>query len=235
MEHYYFFTCRYDFGNEYSVVDRKIIEEYQRDQQKIAEEIQSNPTMQHMRSVGQRVYESLVKASKTLPMYQWLIALPQMISRICHVNDGICGKLTRHITFKVMVVFPQQTLWSIAAAANSNNRKRRSKAAEIMDKVRQRLQQGASDEEQKKIKGGHYSVHKQSYAAFVSLSDLFIKLCMHNPGKNCKGPLHISKDFPQLRTALTNNKGLVRNILHEYHCCHHRFSRLTHLIFPYSL
>lgn len=45
--------------------------------------------------------------AKALPSYAWLTALPQLISRICHVNPEI-NTVTNHIITHVAEAYPQQ-------------------------------------------------------------------------------------------------------------------------------
>ena len=45
--------------------------------------------------------------AKALPSYAWLTALPQLISRICHVNPEV-NTVTNHIITHVAEAYPQQ-------------------------------------------------------------------------------------------------------------------------------
>ncbi len=70
----------------------------------------------------------------TLPPYQWLTALPQIVSRFCHPNIAVFEFL-KLIIVKVFNDYPQQTLWTVAGVANSKVRKRADRAKEILNSV----------------------------------------------------------------------------------------------------
>lgn len=44
---------------------------------------------------------------KALPMYVWLIVLPQLTSRICHPNK-LTQDLTHHLLTHITAAYPQQ-------------------------------------------------------------------------------------------------------------------------------
>ena len=54
-----------------------------------------------------QVTEIMRDALGTLPLYVWLVALPQLTSRICHPHAGT-QKLTQHILTRVTQAFPHQ-------------------------------------------------------------------------------------------------------------------------------
>lgn len=66
------------------------------------------------------------KLISNLPAFQFLTALPQLTSRICHPNSGVFS-LLELIIGKVLKQYPQQTLWTLMAVAESTHafRKRR--------------------------------------------------------------------------------------------------------------
>ncbi len=46
-------------------------------------------------------------AAKALPLYVWLVALPQLASRVCHAHTET-QKMTQHILTRVTGDFPHQ-------------------------------------------------------------------------------------------------------------------------------
>ena len=75
------FAPRYDFGNEYTRIDRRInqeireqVERSTRDtaarNQQVQQQLDSNRTLMTMRRTGGLVYGSMTEASKRLPYYQ---------------------------------------------------------------------------------------------------------------------------------------------------------------------
>lgn len=71
------------------------------------------------RHVSTSVANIMATLAKTLPSYAWLTALPQLISRICHVNPEV-NTVTNHIITHVAEAYPQQvsaTFWDVYTAA----------------------------------------------------------------------------------------------------------------------
>ena len=62
-----------------------------------------------------QVSDTMRDALKTLPLYVWLVALPQLTSRICHQHEGT-RKLTQHILTRVTQAFPHQARGAHPAA-----------------------------------------------------------------------------------------------------------------------
>lgn len=54
----------------------------------------------------QTVMQRLVK---DLPLYVWLVALPQLTSRICHPHQAT-QDMTQHILTRLTASYPQQVL-----------------------------------------------------------------------------------------------------------------------------
>jgi hypothetical protein len=62
------------------------------------------------RSARSEVINVMQGFSKTLPLYVWLVALPQLISRICHPHLET-QRITQHILTRVTSAYPQQVCW----------------------------------------------------------------------------------------------------------------------------
>ena len=94
---------------------------------------QSNPSPKGLHQARGRVFHSHTAALQErtartetqnearallqkLPVYKWLVALPQLTSRICHPNTDV-KTLTHEILKKVAATFPQQAcplvLWPV--------------------------------------------------------------------------------------------------------------------------
>lgn len=59
------------------------------------------------RSARSEVVNVMQGCSKTLPLYVWLVALPQLTSRICHPHVET-QRITQHILTRVTATYPQQ-------------------------------------------------------------------------------------------------------------------------------
>lgn len=55
-----------------------------------------------------------------LPAFQFIIALPQLISRICHPSNEVF-ELVEVMLDKLLCAYPQQTLWMMVALTKSTN------------------------------------------------------------------------------------------------------------------
>ena len=67
------------------------------------------------RSARSEVINVMQGFSKTLPLYVWLVALPQLISRICHPHLET-QRITQHILTRVTSAYPQQVTHFLASA-----------------------------------------------------------------------------------------------------------------------
>ena len=54
-----------------------------------------------------------------LAPYQFLTAFPQLTSRICHAHADVFSQL-RDLIAKLIVSFPQQTMWMMMAVSKVN-------------------------------------------------------------------------------------------------------------------
>ncbi|EDV26576.1 uncharacterized protein TRIADDRAFT_54713 [Trichoplax adhaerens] len=70
-----------------------------------------------------------------LPPYKFFTAFSQLISRICHPNASIFDILEKIIA-KLMVEYPQQSIWLMAAVSKSSYSVRRSRCHEIFAKAK---------------------------------------------------------------------------------------------------
>ena len=48
----------------------------------------------------------------SVPVSSWVVALSQLVSRICHKNEDIVIML-QEILADLLFVFPKQTMWSV--------------------------------------------------------------------------------------------------------------------------
>ncbi len=60
-----------------------------------------------VKAIAKEVYGTMVGLAKALPMYVWLIALPQLCSRLTHPHPDT-ATLTRNIITRVFMAYPQQ-------------------------------------------------------------------------------------------------------------------------------
>lgn len=123
---------------------------------------------------------------KDLPKYQWLTALPQLVSRICHQNEETV-RLVKLIITSVLQEYPQQALWIMAAVSKSTVPARREAAAEIIQGARKGFSLGSDG--------------NNLFVQFASLVDHLIKLCFH-PGQPKARAINISTEFSALKRMM---------------------------------
>ncbi|KAF9601547.1 hypothetical protein IFM89_020375 [Coptis chinensis] len=123
---------------------------------------------------------------KDLPKYQWLTALPQLVSRICHQNEETV-RLVKLIITSVLQEFPQQALWIMAAVSKSTIPARREAASEIIQAARKRF--------------AHGSEGSNLFVQFPCLIEHLIKLCFH-PGQPKARTINIATEFSALKRIM---------------------------------
>ncbi|KAL5856184.1 hypothetical protein ACOSQ3_006018 [Xanthoceras sorbifolium] len=139
-----------------------------------------------LKSINGKVTSIMRGCLKDLPTYQWLTVLPQLVSRICHQNEEIV-RLVKHIITSVLMQYPQQGLWIMAAVSKSTVPSRREAAAEIIQAARKGFGQGNSG--------------NNLFGQFASLIDHLIKLCFH-PGQPKSRTINISTEFSALKRMM---------------------------------
>jgi len=79
----------------------------------------SDPLRQGMRSALDKLNRQIAVISGNLAPYQFLIALPQLVSRICHAHGEVFAQL-RSIVAGLLCEFPQQCVWTMMAVSKSS-------------------------------------------------------------------------------------------------------------------
>ncbi|GFR46172.1 hypothetical protein Agub_g7700, partial [Astrephomene gubernaculifera] len=117
---------------------------------------------------------------------KWLLALPQLISRIAHTHAEV-GEVIRLALGRLAEAFPQQVLWSAAAVCRSAVPRRRELANEVFRAVAA----------QAKRAGNHSLL--TLLEQFSSLADQLIKLChWQPPPKRHISVVSAHREFEQL-------------------------------------
>uniref|UniRef100_T1IWR0 Serine/threonine-protein kinase ATR n=1 Tax=Strigamia maritima TaxID=126957 RepID=T1IWR0_STRMM len=79
----------------------------------------------------QSINRLMIDNFHTLPTYKFLTALPQLVSRICHSHEIVIPVLQKIIA-KVLVAYPQQSMWQIIGVQKSKYGKRATRCQEII-------------------------------------------------------------------------------------------------------
>ena len=67
-----------------------------------------------------------------IPAYKFLTAFPQLISRICHPHPDVASML-RRIIAKILIAYPQQSMWMMVSVMKSSYSVRAKRCKEIID------------------------------------------------------------------------------------------------------
>ncbi|KAJ7539120.1 hypothetical protein O6H91_11G077400 [Diphasiastrum complanatum] len=138
-----------------------------------------------VKTIHARVMSIMRGCLKDLPTYQWLTALPQLVSRICHQNEEVV-RLVKHIITTVLQAYPQQALWTMAAVSKSTVPARREAAAEILQQARN---------------AAHQERDRVLFNQFTGLCEQMIKLCFY-AGQPKAQMLSISAEFSSLKRMM---------------------------------
>ncbi|KAJ6365384.1 hypothetical protein OIU76_030204 [Salix suchowensis] len=141
---------------------------------------------QELKKVHDKVMSIMRGCLKDLPTYQWLTVLPQLVSRICHQNEDTV-KLVKRIITSVILQYPQQGLWIMAAVSKSAVPSRREAAAAIIQEAKKGFNQGNNG--------------SNLFVQFASLIDHLIRLCFH-PGQSKARTINISTEFSALKRMM---------------------------------
>ena len=135
---------------------------------------------QEVNSALTRVKNIMLQQAENVLAFQWLTALPQIISRLCHSNPTIC-EFINTVLVKVFLSYPNQSLWMMAAVHRSIEQKRADRAARIMNMVLAKADQSTKD------------LINEGLDLFAEL----INVCKYPPPKN-RTNVKISAKFPKL-------------------------------------
>ena len=97
----------------------------------------SEALRQGMRSALDKLNRQMASISEKLAPYQFLIALPQLVSRICHAHGEVFAQL-RSILAALLCEFPQQCVWMMMAVSKSSYAVRVQRCQEIFSLGRSR-------------------------------------------------------------------------------------------------
>ncbi|KAJ3016848.1 serine/threonine-protein kinase M1, partial [Thoreauomyces humboldtii] len=75
------------------------------------------------------------KLVEKVPAYQFLTAIPQIVSRIGHPNPNV-HQILEAILVNVLCVYPQQTLWQLVAVARASSKLRSQRVANVFAKAK---------------------------------------------------------------------------------------------------
>lgn len=142
----------------------------------------SEALRQGMRSALDKLNKQMAVISEKLAPYQFLIALPQLVSRICHAHADVFAQL-RSILAALLCEFPQQCVWTMMSVSKSSYTVRVRRCQEIFALGRTRKQELV-----------------QFLADMTRLVDRLLELCNRTvEGGNAATTLSIAQHFKPLQ------------------------------------
>lgn len=109
-----------------------------------------------------RVLDVMKEIVRNLPTYQWLVVMPQLVSRICHPHSATATTV-KYLLKRLLITYPQRTLWALTAATRSKTQARSLAGTEILNLA-------------KGDKGASEST-KTLISSFSRLSEQLVMLC----------------------------------------------------------
>ncbi|EMD40504.1 hypothetical protein CERSUDRAFT_44292 [Gelatoporia subvermispora B] len=142
-------------------------------------DIGENPTLAST-DMYRRINQEVARALKSVPVYKWYIAFPQIVSRVGHTNNEVYDLLSQLVSM-VISEYPRQALWLFVSVVKSTKAQRSQRGKLILDKLRA------------------HNVNEVSTLIGYSLrmTEELLGLCDH-PIRDEKKMLAMSKDFPGL-------------------------------------
>ncbi|KAJ3270791.1 serine/threonine-protein kinase M1 [Terramyces sp. JEL0728] len=176
-------TLWLEMGSSILQLSKNADEEQKQDVEKCAQKVNST----HM---------LIRKLTEKLPTFQFLIAMPQLISRLSHPNPDVQDVIDSIIS-SVLYVYPQQTLWHLMAVGKSTVHERVKRVSTILNKIK-------SDPAARHVQPPLISIVQQ----FESTIDQLIQLC-NFPIPDGKSKLSMSKDFRKLQKIVSLGPGIM--------------------------
>ncbi|KAL6309800.1 hypothetical protein BKA93DRAFT_723405 [Sparassis latifolia] len=135
--------------------------------------------------IFQRINMEVSRAIKSVPVYKWFTAFPQIVSRVGHGNDAVYGVLSKLISM-VIQEYPKQALWLFTSVVKSTKPQRADRGKLILDKLRVSVSFTLTETNVPKLIND--SLH---------MTEELLSLCDY-PVREDKKTLSMTKDFPSL-------------------------------------
>ncbi|CAK8574214.1 unnamed protein product [Lathyrus sativus] len=148
--------------------------------------LRSGSSQKDLEDVHKKALSVMRGCLRDLPPYHWLTVLPQLVSRICHQNADVV-RIVKDIITSVLIEYPQQGLWIMAAVSKSTVPSRREAAAVIIQAARNGFNSGSNA--------------NSLFVQFASLIDHLIKLCFH-AGQSRAKTINLSTEFSALKRMM---------------------------------
>ena len=96
---------------------------------------QSGPSVKTRIDRFYELHKLIKKLAERLPAWQFAVAIPQLVSRICHKNPKV-HQVIECIIQGVLGLYPQQTLWNLMSVSKSTVKARADRIASVFSKLK---------------------------------------------------------------------------------------------------
>ncbi|KAL5508165.1 hypothetical protein ACEPAH_5783 [Sanghuangporus vaninii] len=131
-----------------------------------------------------KINEEVQRAITRTPVYKWMTAFPQIVSRVEHKNNQVFNTLSKLIA-TVLQEYPQQGLWLFVSAVKSNRDIRTKRGKAILDQLRNNS-------------GNAESSVPLLVDSAIALSTELLRLCERSIKDDSVKTISMSKTFPSL-------------------------------------
>ncbi|KAJ2787520.1 hypothetical protein GGI15_000651 [Coemansia interrupta] len=158
----------------------------------------ADPQQNMLGNLAKKIDSLITNMTTRLPIYNFLVVLSQLASRICHENQNVFRHI-QSIILRLLELYPQQTLWKLMAVKRSTFEIRRQKCETILDMARSN-----------QIHNG------QQISTLINqadkLTDELLALCNAVPSSRNTTVMHMSRDFQRL--AASTNLDIIVPLQH---------------------
>ncbi|EGO02217.1 hypothetical protein SERLA73DRAFT_104608 [Serpula lacrymans var. lacrymans S7.3] len=130
-----------------------------------------------------KVNATVSSAIKTIPVYKWFTAFPQIVSRVGHTNTDVYAVLSKLIAL-VIQEYPNQALWLFTSVVKSTKPNREQRGKAILDQLKSNP---ANTKNQVPV----------LITQCVTMTDELLRLCNHHIDDDRK-TVSMKKEFPRL-------------------------------------
>lgn len=157
--------------------------------------------------VENSVNREMKKAFKSIPLYMWMTAIPQLMSRLLHPRKTVHDELLQLLA-RVFAAFPEQSSWLILPSTFVQSVSRKKAANDILKITTQynrKLKKrgiadvkAALDGELERLRNLRVKV-----AAAYNVIQFFVDVCVTTPAKDKRGRMeNCASEFSRLRRIL---------------------------------
>lgn len=151
------------------------------------------------------VKREMKKALESIPVYMWMTAIPQLMSRLLHPRKTVRDELTQLLA-RIFCAFPDECTWLILPSSQLKTIDRKKAASAVLNQAVQMRKMGralaADEDRQEQVRNLKSKIH-----GAISVVRSFIDICFTLLPKDRRGRSeNCAREFTPLRERLTSSK-----------------------------